>query len=174
MPPTPQDIYIYIYIIYIYIYIYIYMDIYGYMAIYGHIWVYTAICGHIILLYIYIHNMYMCLSGRLSSFSSSPAVTVALYLPMFSALTPHCCILFRNRPYENVPMDRGIILCFQRTVGFDLVLPTRVHFFEKTLISPFVVYLQRSIMHKLGKAFMFLRFPFGKGSYFVEIPILLI
>jgi len=69
-------------------------------------------------------------------------------------------------------MDRGIILCFQRTVGFDLFVTTQISLLLETHISICVAYLQRSIMRKVGKAFICLRFLFGKGSYSLEIPIL--
>jgi len=46
----------------------------------------------------------------------------------------------------------------------------RFLYLEKTLISMLIVYSQGSIMHKLGS--FLLRFPIGKGSYFLEIPIL--
>ena len=102
-------------------------------------------------------------------------MNVALYLPMLelSALTP---------PIVDYFFGTGLMEMFLWTVGSFYVfgekwdstcfLPLRFHFFEKTQISMLIVYLQRSIMPKLGKAFIFLRFPFGKGSYFLEIPIL--
>ena len=168
MPPTPQYIYIYIYI-------WVYMDIWVKIAIYGHIWVYTAICRHILqYIYIYIY-IYMCvfLEGPFVFFISSvDCSTLPPDIRAFGSDTPHCWHFFRNWSYENVPMDRGIISCFRRKVGFDLFFTTQNPLFEEIQISVFIVYLQRSIMHKVGKAFIFLRFPFGKGSYFLEIPTL--
>ena len=53
-------------------------------------------------------------------------------------------------------------------------LPVRSRFFEKTQISMFIVYLQRSISMGLGKGSYFFEkgvyFP-EKGVYFFEIPI---
>ena len=42
---------------------------------------------------------------------------------------------FGIRSYGNVPMDRGIILCFRRKVGLTWYLPVRAHRFKKTPIS---------------------------------------
>ena len=85
-------------------------------------------------------------------------------------------------PIVDYLFGTGLMGMFIWTVGsFDvfgekwdltLFLPLRFNFFENTLISTFIFYLQRSIIPKLGKALIFLRFPFGKGSYFLEIPIL--
>ena len=40
--------------------------------------------------------------------------------------TLHCWLFFRNWSYESVPMDRGIILCFRRKVGFDLFFTSQI------------------------------------------------
>ena len=151
------------------------MDMWVYMAICGHICVYTAICRHILLyIHIYIY-ICVCLSGRLLMFSSSPALTVALYLPTLELSAP-------TPPIVDIFFGTGLMKMFLWTVGSFHVfgekwdstcfLQLRVHFLKKVQISVFIVYLQRSIMHKVGKAFIFLRFPFRKGSYFLAIPIL--
>ena len=57
-------------------------------------------------------------------------------------------------------------------MGFDLFfLPVRFHLFKKTQISMFIVYLQRSIIPKLGKALIFFETPIREGLLFVEFPI---
>jgi len=134
------------------------------MGIYSYMWTYITI-------YIYI---YICLSGRLSSFLTSGSVIVALYLPMLELSAP-------TPPIVDYLFGTSLMKMFLWTVGsfyvfgeqWDLTcfLPLRFHMCKKTQISTFIVYLQRSIIPKLGKALISLRFPFGKGSYFVEIPI---
>ena len=122
------------------------------MDIYGHIYIYS---------YIYVF-------WRESISLSLPVMTVALYLPMaeLSAPTPPIVdMFFRNWSYESVPMDRGIILCFRRKVGFDLFLQVRSSLFEKTQISILIIYLQRSIIVIFGKKGSYL---FEKGSYFLR------
>ena len=99
-----------------------------------------------------------------------------------STSPPNVGVFSSNTPIVDYFLGTGLMETFLWTVGsfyvfgekWDLTcfLPLRFHFFEKTHISIFIVYLQRSIMPKLGKAFIVLRFPFGKGSYLLEIPIL--
>ena len=108
-------------------------------------------------------------------FFTSGSVIVALYLPTLELLAP-------TPPIADYFLKTGLMKMFPWTVGsfyvfgekFDSTcfLPLRINFFKKTQISIFIVYLQRSIIPKLGKAFIFVRFPFGKGSIFLEITIL--
>jgi len=59
---------------------------------------------------------------------------------------------------------------FLGTVGPDLFFTIQTPLSGGTYMFTVVVYLQRSIMPKLGKPFR-LRFAFGKGSYFGRLPL---
>ena len=65
-------------------------------------------------------------------------------------------------------MDRDIILGLRRKVSFDLVVTSQIPVFQEHLVFQIIVYLQSSIMPKGEKAFISLRFPFGKGFYFFD------
>jgi len=94
---------------------------------------------------------------------------------VFSAPTP---------PFLDYLFGTGLMETFLWTVGsfyvfgekWDLTcfLPVRFRFFEKTQISMFIVYLQRSIIMSLGKGSYFFEkgvyFP-EKGVYFLRFPL---
>ena len=114
------------------------MDLYCYVYIY-------------IYIYIYIYVLW-----RVAIFLSLPGVTVALYLTMLelSALTPPIVdYLLGTGLMEMLLWTVGSFYVFGNTWDSTLFLQLRFHFFEKTQISTFNVYLHRSIMHKLGKVF---------------------
>jgi len=82
-------------------------------------------------------------------FSSSPALTVALYLPTLELLAP-------TPPIVDYVSGTGLMEMFLWTVGsFDVFgekwdstcfLQLRIHFSKKVQISMFIVYLQSSII----------------------------
>jgi len=149
MPPTPQNIYIYVGI-------YGYMDIYGYIRLYIYIYVYIYIY---IAIYIYIYiYIYLCKSWRALISLSLPVMTVARYLPMLelSAPTPSVVDYFSGIGLmEMFLWTMGSFYVFGEKWDLTSFLPVRFHFFKNTQISNFMVYLQSSIIPKLGKAFIF-------------------
>ena len=99
-----------------------------------------------------------------------------------STLPPNVGALGSDTPIVDYFFGTGLMKMFLWTVGSFHVfgetwdptcfLQLRINFLKKVQISVFTVYLQRSIMHQVGEAFIFLRFPFRKGSYSFVIPIL--
>ena len=88
--------------------------------------------------------------------------------------TLHCWLFFRNRSYGHVPMDRGIILCFRRKVGFDLFFTSQIQLFWENTDFHFD-YLFAKIHHRdfRKKALICWRKALisWEGRLFFEIPI---
>ena len=94
----------------------------------------------------------------------------------FGSNSPHHWLLFLNRSYEHVPMDRGIILCFLCTIGFDLFLQVGSSFVLRKHWSPcWLSICKDPSSWVLGKDSYILRkaLIFGKGVYIPEEGVFL-
>ena len=158
MPPTPQYIYIYIWV---------------YMAIYGHIWVYMDIYGYI-RLYVDIYGYIFMSFWKVVLFLTSGSVIVALYLPMseLSAPTPPIVDYFLKLVLWKCSYGPCDHFMFSAKSGIRLVFTTQNPLFEENTDFRFHCLFAKIHHAQGGKGFYFWGFPFGKGSYFLEIPIL--
>ena len=126
------------------------------------------------LLYIYIYIL--CLSGGLVSFvpASHECSTLPPRLDV-SALTPPLLTMCSEPVLWKCsygPWDRFMFSVNGGILCVCVFLPLSFHFCCEHTDFHFYCWFAGSIMPKLGKALICLRFPFGKGTYFVEIPIL--
>ena len=69
-------------------------------------------------------------------------------------------------------MDRGIISCFRRKVGFDLFFTAQNPLFEESADFRFHFLFAKIHHAHSGKGFYFFEIPIWEGFHFLEIPIL--